>query len=1089
MNERRRGIAFVRSCHDFLRASDFSIAAVNSLRRSIAPAHRVLDTCGRGGAGLLALHYGAGRVVALTAETMPQVDAQESGLDARMSFLDAARAQTLADREGRFDVVLGLTSTGQPGIDLDYGFRLDDYARRFGTANVAVVPNGVRYSAQLVEWGDAGLLESDVETRKRALESRYGIAFDPILEHLGAAAASHDAVGSDAMRALGPSVPFLTCHPGDRQASGAVAPLDVTLTATQSGRADGVVWTQELIHDGIVIKRIQGCSWLDARSDLEVGEALTVPVASMVTAVPFDGSETAPRLASAARVTGAPAPLVFWLTGISGAGKTAIATRFKEHAEADGWPTVVLDGDALRSGLNADLGFSDAHRAENVRRVAEVAALMADIGHLVIVSLISPKRAFRESARTIIGAERFVEVFVDTPPAIAEARDPKGLYRRARAGLVTSFTGIHSSYEPPLNPHLRIDTTTHEVEDAVKMLRNHYIDARLPAVRVDLPEQPVRVDRFGRRFATAVAAGIATADSLTARFAEVAARRRDATALVCGDEHWTYGQLAAHAGRIAAAISAAGGSANEPVALLYPHGAPMIAAMFGVLGAGKFYVPLIADHPLPHLQSVVRECGCRIVLAAPALVDTATQLGVEVRIIDDASLPDVDRALDTRPDDAVSYLLFTSGTTGVPKGVMQCDRNVLHHAACYASSIGLGVDDRMTLLPYYGFDASVMDIFATLLTGASLHIWDVRERGVEGIGEWLTRERITIWHSTPSVLRAAFPIFAQPAALRWVVLGGEAATGNDAVLAARQGGPQCRLLNGLGPTECTTALQYVADPVADASAPRLPVGRPVPGVEIMLLDAAGEVSATEGELAIVSPFVALGYWGRPELSAERFGATARADGARRYRTGDLLRMNPDGCYEHLTRVDDQIKIRGMRVELGEIEAALCGHGDVLQAVALPHLDDVTQQQTIIAYVVQRDASTIDMAVLRAYIAGRLPAHMVPRAVIRLDAIPLLPNGKLNRRALPAPSQIAAPAGACKRPRTPLHHVLAACWADVLRRDSVGIDENFFELGGDSLLGARLLSRVRHDLELDAQLGDLFRHPTVESLASHLLASR
>ncbi|AOJ09526.1 non-ribosomal peptide synthetase [Burkholderia mayonis] len=599
---------------------------------------------------------------------------------------------------------------------------------------------------------------------------------------------------------------------------------------------------------------------------------------------------------------------------------------------------------------------------------------------------------------------------------------------------------------------------------------------------------PPRADRFGRRFATAVAAEIAAADSLTARFVDVAARRRDATAVVCGDERWTYGMLSARACRIAEAIRTAGGSGNEPVALLYPHGAPMIAAMFGVLGAGKFYVPLIADHPLPHLQAIVRECGCRVVLAAPALAETAARLGVAASVIDDAALPETAGRLDARRGDAVSYLLFTSGTTGVPKGVMQCDRNVLHHAACYASSIGLGAGDRMTLLPYYGFDASVMDIFATLLTGASLHLWDVRECGVEGIGDWLARERMTIWHSTPSVLRAAFRTFTRPAGLRWVVLGGEAATGGDVALAARHGGPRCRLLNGLGPTECTTALQYVADPVADATVARLPVGRPVPGVEVALLDAGGGVCAIEGELAIVSPFVALGYWGRPDLSAERFGETGRPDGARRYRTGDLLRMSESGCYEHLTRVDDQIKIRGLRVELGEIQAVIGGHDDVLQAIVLPRLDDVTQQQTIVAYVVLREASG-DAAALRDYVAGRLPAHMVPRAIIRLDAIPLLPNGKLNRRALPAPPRADAAAGERKGPRTPLHRLLAACWADVLRRDAVGIDENFFELGGDSLLGTQLLSRVKRDLELDARLGDLFRHPTVESLAAHLLASR
>jgi len=604
---------------------------------------------------------------------------------------------------------------------------------------------------------------------------------------------------------------------------------------------------------------------------------------------------------------------------------------------------------------------------------------------------------------------------------------------------------------------------------------------------------PMREDGFGRRFATEAATEIAVAGSVTARFAEVVARGREALALEQNGERWTYGMLAARAARIAGALRVAGGEHEEPVALLYPHGAAMIAGILGVLGAGKFYVPLLADHPLPHLQAVVRECGCRIVLAAPEFAELAGQLGVTLCVIDDASLPDA-QALPhesaeplARRADSIAYLLFTSGTTGVPKGVMQCDRNVLHHAACYASSIGLDIGDRMTLLPYYGFDASVMDIFATLLTGASLHLWDVRQLGVEGIGDWLDRERITIWHSTPSVMRAAFPALARPAALRWVVLGGEAAVGSDVALVARHAGPRCGLINGLGPTECTTALQYVADPVADTTAVRLPVGKPVPGIEAMLLDAEGQPCADEGELAIVSPFVALGYWNRPDLTAERFSEAARPAGARRYRTGDVLRLNRNGCYEHLTRVDDQIKIRGMRVELGEIQAALGTHDEVLQAIVLPRTDELTQQAALVAYVVLR-GPRVSVAALREHVAARLPAYMMPGAIVALDAIPLLPNGKLDRRALPAP-RAAAPAAPYKAPRTSLQRMLAGCWADVLRRAAVGIDENFFELGGDSLLGTQLLVRIKRDLEVEAQLGDLFRHPTVEALATHLLESQ
>lgn len=496
MRERRRGIAFMRSCDDFLRTSELSIAAVNSLRRTIAPSHRVLDACGSGAACLLASRYGAKQVVALAAAEATLVGARAgaNGPGERISFVDAEQAAALVARQGRFDVVLGLAGGGRDGLDPHYGARLDAFARRFGTANVAVVPNGVRYDAQLVEWREAERLEADVAARQRALEARYDLTLGPVLDQVAAGAAPRGRVRADALRALCARLPFLSCRPGDggdagtSGTSGTAAPEHVELTAAHGGRADGVLWTQELIHDGIVIERIQGCSWLDERVDLEVGDAIAVPVADMARAAPLDGGEAPPQLAPAPRASGAPAPLVFWLTGISGAGKTTIATRFKQRADADAWPTVVLDGDTLRGGLNADLGFCDADRAENVRRIAEVAALMADTGLVVVVSCISPRRSFRETAREIVGAERFVEVFVDTPPAVAQARDPKGLYRRARAGLIASFTGIDSDYEPPPDPQLRIDTTTHDVEDATQMLRRYYVDARLSGARAGTAE-------------------------------------------------------------------------------------------------------------------------------------------------------------------------------------------------------------------------------------------------------------------------------------------------------------------------------------------------------------------------------------------------------------------------------------------------------------------------------------------------------------------------------------------------------------------------------------------------------------------------
>lgn len=229
-----------------------------------------------------------------------------------------------------------------------------------------------------------------------------------------------------------------------------------------------IVEQTKLFHHGLVISKAQEINPLPAGSEIDAGDSVMLSKDSMLNARQFYTSPAVPKCN--------PLPVVFWLTGISGSGKTSIATCFEELCRAQGWPVVVLDGDVVRSRLNADLGFSDQDRAENVRRIAEVAALMADAGLLVIVSCISPMKSFRESARSIVGDQRFIEVYVDTPLDVAQARDPKGLYQRVRAGEILSFTGIHARYEVPLKPQIRIDTTVTDIDIAAQILRTYYIN-------------------------------------------------------------------------------------------------------------------------------------------------------------------------------------------------------------------------------------------------------------------------------------------------------------------------------------------------------------------------------------------------------------------------------------------------------------------------------------------------------------------------------------------------------------------------------------------------------------------------------------
>jgi amino acid adenylation domain-containing protein len=568
---------------------------------------------------------------------------------------------------------------------------------------------------------------------------------------------------------------------------------------------------------------------------------------------------------------------------------------------------------------------------------------------------------------------------------------------------------------------------------------------------------------------------IAQSPSLTDCFLVQAGSYPEATAIVAGEQCWSYGKLQREAGRIAALLVNERGSSNEPVGLLFPHAPMMVAAILGVLGAGKFYVPLPPDDPPARLRAILTESRCGCVLASPELRVLGEELGAAVLSVDEA--PSEPIGLLPRPAGSIAYVLYTSGTTGTPKGVAQCDGNILQHIAVYSAAIGLGASDRMTLLAGYGTDAAVKNIFGSLLSGASLCLWDVRSRGIEGLQRWLVGDEVTIWHSTPSLLRAALPQFTSKADLRWVVLGGEGAKSEDIALVQRHAGANCRLLTALSQTECSTASHYAPDFERDLTRYRLPVGRPVPGAAIVLLDEAGRPSDIRGEVAIGGRGIALGYWQRASLTAERFIPSPYGEGERLYRTGDLARWRADGELEYLGRIDHQVKIRGYRIEPGEVEAALVRHTDVDQAVVVAR-DDAAGGKRLVAYVVGHTGAAVDAGELRLHLKRSLPEYMVPSAFVVLEALPLTPNRKVDRRALPARQDDAVVRGEYVAPRTPTEEMLASIWAGVLKLERVGVHDNFFELGGHSLLAMRVIARIRDAFEVELPLRTLFEAPTL-----------
>nr|QEO74242.1 condensation domain-containing protein [uncultured bacterium] len=504
--------------------------------------------------------------------------------------------------------------------------------------------------------------------------------------------------------------------------------------------------------------------------------------------------------------------------------------------------------------------------------------------------------------------------------------------------------------------------------------------------------------------------------SIGQRFDAQAAEHRDRWAVVTDDHRLTYGELAASAGGVRRAVSEACGRDRGRVALLFTAGAPMLASLLGVLGSGRAYVPLDPAHPPARLEQVMSDAAVGAVVAEPRTAALARALvgasGLPVVEVDldgpafagpDALAPDA-----AGPDD-LAYLLYTSGSTGTPKGVMQSHRNVLHYIRAYTHGLRLTHHDRLTLVSSYGFDGAVMDIFGALLNGASVHPFPVRDRGVDGLARFIAERGITVFHSTPSVFRAFASTLRGDEVLdgvRLVVFGGEEAQRSDYELFRRHFAAAV-LVNGLGSTECSLALQASFDGDSRPTRTSLSVGEPVGDTEVLLVDDHGAPvpPGQVGEIAVRSNHVALGYWRRPEATAAAFIPDPDGGTRRTYRTGDLGRRRPDGI-EFAGRKDSQVKLRGYRIELGEIEVQLRTTPGVREAAVMARHDgpDGGGERRLVAYVVPHELPGPAVGELRRHLARVLPDYMLPAAFVVLDTLPLTPNGKLDRAALPAPER-------------------------------------------------------------------------------------
>jgi amino acid adenylation domain-containing protein len=576
--------------------------------------------------------------------------------------------------------------------------------------------------------------------------------------------------------------------------------------------------------------------------------------------------------------------------------------------------------------------------------------------------------------------------------------------------------------------------------------------------------------------------------SIPARFEQLVRTYPRRTAVKTKRYEWTYEELNRAANQVAHILLTLCGGGEECIALVFEKDAPMVAGILGVLKAGKTYVPLDPSYPLERLAYILKDSGAGTILTNDANVAFANTLANNTRHI--VNIDDLDSAvsqdnvnLPLAPD-ALAYILYTSGSTGQPKGVMQNHRNVLHFIRVYTNNLHINPDDKLTLLSSYSFDAAIMDIFGALLNGAALYPMSLYEEGLTELPLWLTKHKITIYHSTPTVYRyfmstltgrEVFPT------IRLVVLGGEAVHQGDVDLYKRHFSPACILVNGLGPTESTVSLQYFVDQQMEITRHAVPVGYPVEDTEVVLRNAAGTQAEVYGEIGIRSPYIALGYWQKPKLTQAVFLRDPEGGRQRVYCTGDMGRRLPDGSIEFVGRKDFQVKVRGFRVELGEIEAVLGQHPGVRETVVLAQ-QGASGDTYLTAYVVPKQ-QPLTAPELRSFLKQKLPVYLLPSAFVLLDTLPLTPTGKVDRRALPSLSQARLePETGFVSPSTPVEKMLATLWAEILGIAQVGIHDNFFELGGHSLLATQVISRLRTTFHVALSLRRFFEAPTVAGLA-------
>ena len=579
--------------------------------------------------------------------------------------------------------------------------------------------------------------------------------------------------------------------------------------------------------------------------------------------------------------------------------------------------------------------------------------------------------------------------------------------------------------------------------------------------------------------------------SIPERFEQQVRAAGDRLAIKSPERSFTYVGLNQTANRLARKILSLRGERAEAIALMFDHGASILAAILAVLKTGKFYLVLDPTYPRERLAYMLADSGATLIITDGNNFSAVSELAQEAVNLDDVDDGFSSDNLETHPAaDALALLLYTSGSTGNPKGVMHTHKSVLVEVRNLTNAWHVSAQDRWLLYTSMSFANSIRTIYCTFLNGGSIYPYDLKERGFSALPEWLRSNRITIWRTLPTTFRnfmATLPPDLTFPDVRLLTIGGEPVLRGDVEFFNRHFAPSSVMSHGLGPTECFNVCQNYMPHGTQLEESKLTIGWPLPDKEILVLDESGrEVQVGEvGEICVRSRFISTGYWNDSERTRTAFRPDPSDERFRIYHTGDLGTRVENGCLTHVGRVDFQVKIRGFRIDVSEIEVALRGMDGIQDAVVVGREDSVGDKR-LIAYFVPTAARAVTSTQIRKSLAKFIPEHMIPTAFVSLEALPQTPNGKTDRLRLPAPSnqrpKLDVP---YTPPRTDTEKALSRIWSEVLAIDSVGVHDNFFDLGGDSLLATKMTVRMLKELKIEIALKMLFESPTIAQLAGEI----